>query len=894
MARERKKAPAPVRGVRALTRRAKLEKAQQQQQSQHRDEAWRNLNPHKDPPKMKHKTTFELVQNSDKKKKLEFKITTERYPPPGFEFVPVGHPALSHMCKEMSREQDAMIFIVSDRQNPDNLEHHMNRVGYHYRQTIVDQARSDLVAIGKSIQVPKSHKPGEPEPIPRNQKEIDAQADNVLRDLFPRIPHTDRREIIQHAFRKDGKFHGESRVGMVPELTLARRVQLAALAHIRHTHTRYDALLKETSWPNARKAVEKPCLDVIVKWRGDEETGRDQLDEILREVIEITDTEESEDESPTAEPTPAPRASAMPAGTLSRYTADLAQVAPADHQLPSQARRRDLSVPGASGAPTSSKQKALARAEKRSARKTQRFRRYAAAAEALAGSADQRSHADDSNVAPNPFGTIPMDLTRSPGSIQMIDSSREPTVAARGTPNMEHIPRHFELRSDPQRLNDDPRRERISAIPHNFPEVDMHDSPQRAYNPENHRPKVGHATAGYSHPQVALSPVRHGLQDMLLQSIEPLSPAVPRQSHEVPHTSYRGPQRFVDAPRVVPRAVHEPMDSIPRPWSPEGMGNGSELVAERHRGGDYPSGHVDAYTGPSFIKINRQDRGEDLRRMPAEYVPDRPVSFRPMDGFVPRHPPHPVHNEGVAHYSGDDSGRTRAHPFIVNDDALRRPRQVVEVRRHLDGDYPVPPLRRGEALPHPPVRRDARFQDGPEVVYIDTPTARPRSAYEYRGPTHPPNHRFSPYHKPDAHRIPASGLRYPIDAPVDYEPNHYREPIRNQHQILGRVRSPSNVFQDMRAAPPRPDRPEVRYTNTAQHFQEHSDFAPMHNMQQDRREVRYYRLDEHREAALPRMEYRPNHQSPLIPPPPPDHYVERYGSPLQQHAPERRMVYVGR
>ncbi|KAI1460754.1 hypothetical protein F4805DRAFT_341410 [Annulohypoxylon moriforme] len=885
MTRERKKVPAPTRGVRALTRRAKMEKAHQTQQ-QH-DDTWRNLNPHKEPPRMKHKTTFELVENSDKKKKLEFEITTDRNPPPGFEFVPLGHPALSHMCKEISREQDAMIFIVSTRENPDALEHHMNRVGYHYRQRIVEQAREKLVAIGRSIHVPKPHKPGEPEPIPRNQAEIDAQADAVIRDLFPRIPHTDRREIIQHAFRKDGKFHGESRVGMVKELTLARRVQLAALAHIRHTHTRYDELLKETSWANARKAVEKPCLDIIVKWRGDEETGRDQLDEILREVIEITDTEESEDESPTAEPTPAPRVSAMPTGVSSRYTVDLTQMTPADHQSPPQARRHDLP---ASGVPTSSKQKALARAEKRSARKTQRFRRYAAAAEALAGSAGRRSHGGDSNVASAPFATVPVDLTRSPRSVQMLDYSREPTVAARGTPNVEHVPRHFELRSDLQRLNVGSPRERTSAIPHGYPEVNMQTSPQQAYNPEDYnRPKVGHVPTSYDHPQATHTTVRHGLQDMLLQSIEPASPVAPRQSYEVPRTSYGSPQRFVDAPRIVPRAVHEPVDSIPRPWSPAVMSNGNELIAERHRRGNYPPEH-NAYSGPAFFKINRQDRGEDRRRVPAEYLPDRQVSFRPIDGGLPRNPP--VHDEGMAHYGGDISTRTRANPIIIDDDY--RPRSVVEVRRHPGGDYRAPPLRQAEAIPHQPIRRDARIQDDPQVVYIDTPTTQSRNTSDYRGSAHPPNHRFNPYQKPETHRVPASGLRHPIDTSVDYEPSHRREPMRNQHQILARVRSPVNVFREMRPAPLGPDRPDVRYASTSQHFQERPEFAPLPNMQQDRRDVRYYRLGEHREAAYPQMEPRPHHQPALIPPPPPENYIERYGSPLHQHVPERRMVYVGR
>lgn len=89
-------------------------------------------------------------------------------------------------------------------------------------------------------------------------------------------------------------FQGREMIGLQPGVTLARRVQLAVLAHIRHTHTRYDKLLKETSWENARRAVEPICLDFILKWRGDEETGRDQMDEILREVVVITDSEDED------------------------------------------------------------------------------------------------------------------------------------------------------------------------------------------------------------------------------------------------------------------------------------------------------------------------------------------------------------------------------------------------------------------------------------------------------------------------------------------------------------------------------------------------------------------------------------------------------------------------
>ncbi|KAF7544550.1 hypothetical protein G7046_g9766 [Stylonectria norvegica] len=252
-------------------------------------------------PKLKHHSYFEFVDNKNKKKKLEFEVTTRKTPPPGFEFIPIGNPELTTACKELSRDKDAMIFIVSNSKETDwnPLAHHVHRIGHHFREVIVDEAREILgqTQALESIQV-SGHSP---EPIPESQEEYNVQVDAALRDLFPRIPNTDRQMIIEHAFRRGTTFKGDKPVGLSTDITLARRVQLAVLAHIRHTHTRYDTLLKETSWQNARKVVEALCLDTLVKWRGDEETGRDQLDEILREVVVISDSEEEESEQDTDE-----------------------------------------------------------------------------------------------------------------------------------------------------------------------------------------------------------------------------------------------------------------------------------------------------------------------------------------------------------------------------------------------------------------------------------------------------------------------------------------------------------------------------------------------------------------------------------------------------------------
>lgn len=64
---------------------------------------------------------------------------------------------------------------------------------------IVDEARE---VVGETVLTRSKVAPGAVEPIPESQEEINKQADLALRDLFPRIPNTDRQMIIEHAFKK--------------------------------------------------------------------------------------------------------------------------------------------------------------------------------------------------------------------------------------------------------------------------------------------------------------------------------------------------------------------------------------------------------------------------------------------------------------------------------------------------------------------------------------------------------------------------------------------------------------------------------------------------------------------------------------------------------------------
>ena len=74
-----------------------------------------------------------------------------------------------------------------------------------------------------------------------------------------------------------------------------RRAQLAVIAHIRHTYTDYDALLRQVQYNEARRRVEKPCLDRLIRWRGDDDDAGD-MEDVLREVIVIPDDDEEDND----------------------------------------------------------------------------------------------------------------------------------------------------------------------------------------------------------------------------------------------------------------------------------------------------------------------------------------------------------------------------------------------------------------------------------------------------------------------------------------------------------------------------------------------------------------------------------------------------------------------
>ncbi|KGO65134.1 protein of unknown function DUF2293 [Penicillium italicum] len=241
---------------------------------------------------------------TQEKKKLRSVICFEAQAPSGYTFIPAGNPQLTTTCKERCRDEGLQIHAVSTtpHHRHHNLSQHVHRIGYHFPSTVVAAVCSELgfylTSTGKTV----------PSTFPTDRIENPTQADSeisqitlnteardALKDLFPNIPDKDLNQIIKTAFQK-----GQKKVGTATELPLARRAQLAVVAHVRHVYTDYDRLLKTTSFHEARGVVEHTTLAKVIEWRGDDENGQTVLEDVFREVIVISDDEDSESEEDAA------------------------------------------------------------------------------------------------------------------------------------------------------------------------------------------------------------------------------------------------------------------------------------------------------------------------------------------------------------------------------------------------------------------------------------------------------------------------------------------------------------------------------------------------------------------------------------------------------------------
>lgn len=351
-------------------------------------------------------------------------------------------------------------------------------------------------------------------------------------------------------------------VGMAADIPLSRRVQLAVLAHIRHNHTRYDKLLKETSYVNARKTVEALCLDILVKWRGDEETGRDQLDEILREVVVISDdseddddTESSDDDSvqeifPSNADRPGMSNAALPRPSLPRQKR---------RQKPGNmgGARKRKNAPGTQAtsqdAPDSAKNRAAAKKSQRG------FKRYQAEAQREAhyqAAWEQAVNRNRQGPAPDASQHASVQLSKSASqgpypapAVERVASQRDfhGDVTGRSHLSGNRLHGHVDASQplEPFYVERNPSGARVlrTTPPVPYTSIPVSSHFREASGPARYRPVIGPPSVPHSSQSQILAPTRRDpdeLKDFLVRSIEPVSPSsAPMQPQFIRPMPYR-------------------------------------------------------------------------------------------------------------------------------------------------------------------------------------------------------------------------------------------------------------------------------------------------------------------------------------------------------------------
>ena len=194
------------------------------------------------------------------------------------------------------------------------LSKEVHRVGYHFPTDIVAKVCSHygihLTSSGRVINdqnngqiVMRVYQKGQlvlDEKV-QDQIQINTDAKETIKDLFPNIPDNDLFQIIKTAFQL-----GDGKVGTADEIPLIRRAQLSVVAHIRHTYTSYDKLLRRMQYNVARHEVEGDTLKKLVEWRGNDDSKDDDarkraVDDLVREVIVVSDEDDSDDDGDDAE-----------------------------------------------------------------------------------------------------------------------------------------------------------------------------------------------------------------------------------------------------------------------------------------------------------------------------------------------------------------------------------------------------------------------------------------------------------------------------------------------------------------------------------------------------------------------------------------------------------------
>ncbi|KAL7624867.1 hypothetical protein AAE478_004081 [Parahypoxylon ruwenzoriense] len=141
--------------------------------------------------------------------------------PCGYVFVQKGNTYITANCRKETYTKGKIVYIVQD------LKH--RQVGIHVPKTV-------FMGVLKSHHETKDLRA---RVVQRRDRKMEADFRHSILSQFPQIPSNELPKVVSQAMKK-----GSGRVGRTGKLDIAEKTRLAVHAHVRHTHTEYDKLLR--------------------------------------------------------------------------------------------------------------------------------------------------------------------------------------------------------------------------------------------------------------------------------------------------------------------------------------------------------------------------------------------------------------------------------------------------------------------------------------------------------------------------------------------------------------------------------------------------------------------------------------------------------------------------
>ncbi|MCJ1252054.1 hypothetical protein MMC30_009292 [Trapelia coarctata] len=205
---------------------------------------------------MKPDTPRKAASKLDSLLKYEFEKLANKNSkvPDSYVFVPKGDVYITRHCRTLTGKLGKTLYIVYD-----NVTH--DRLGLRCPVEVYEEVQRDAASsvLGRRAAVKA-----------KDTRDIE-KARNAILCQFPQIPLASRQAVLDHGFQK-----GSGRVGRSTVLDDDEKVTLAIVAHVRHTMTPYDTLLRgldrngvgeRTRRETARAMIRGRVDDVLSQWR---------------------------------------------------------------------------------------------------------------------------------------------------------------------------------------------------------------------------------------------------------------------------------------------------------------------------------------------------------------------------------------------------------------------------------------------------------------------------------------------------------------------------------------------------------------------------------------------------------------------------------------------------